>query len=92
MTELLSRLQLTTDSQDTVTQLCSEANLLLVPETVLLSRLQLAGAVTAFAYLLLVTVLALLSRLQLITVSHSFPAAASLLLVTMMVLHQAGRS
>lgn len=49
----VSRAQLTADPQDTVTQLCSEAFLILVPETVLLSRLQLAGAVTALSSLLL---------------------------------------
>jgi hypothetical protein len=41
-----------------------------VPETVLVSRLQLAGAVTAFAYLLLVTVLAFLDSLDL---RYTFP-------------------
>jgi len=65
VTELLSRLQLTAESQDTVLQLCSKAYLLPVPETLLLSRLQLAGAVTAFAYLLLETVMVLPSRMQL---------------------------
>ena len=87
---ILVRLQLTADSQ--VTQLCSEANLLLVAETVLLSRLQLAGAVTASAYLSLMTVLALLSRLQLMKVSHSFSAATYLFPMTVLVSYQAGCS
>ena len=56
-----------------------------MPETVLLSSLQLTGAVT-YLFLLLVTMMVSPSRWQLMKASHSFSAATYLLPMTVMVL------